>query len=220
MNLRLGWPEIWPENWAATSDLFDSAQELGGLQPLILRGIRPQGGARPASVGATGSLAGRQPQAQGNALHMVAICLQSNSYTIHPKFIAPCFPDGSPAHSCAARSKRKPAARWGRKNFRGLSIEVAESLNSGGIWREPGVEKGVRQQVQDRCKVRWSAQTIKSGDRDTKENTVTNGTYNIQVRFEGGLTTAQEAAFTSASDRWSQIISADVPRFRLNGEVV
>jgi len=41
----LGWPEIWPENWAATSDLFDSAQELGGLQPLILRGIRPQEGA-------------------------------------------------------------------------------------------------------------------------------------------------------------------------------
>jgi hypothetical protein len=49
---------------------------------------------------------------------------------------------------------------------------------------------------------------------------VTNGKYNIQVRFEGGLTTAQKAAFTSASDRWSQIISADVPRFRLNGEVI
>jgi hypothetical protein len=108
----------------------------------------------------------------------------------------------------------------GAQNLRGLSIEVAESLNSGGLWREPGVEKGVRQQVQDRCKVRLSAQTIKSGDRDTKENTVTNGTYNIEVRFEGGLTTAQEAAFTSAGDRWSQIISADVPRFRLNGEVV
>jgi hypothetical protein len=50
---------------------------------------------------------------------------------------------------------------------------------------------------------------------------VTNGKYNIEVRFEGGLTTAQEAAFTSASDRWSQIISADVPNVRLpNGEVV
>jgi hypothetical protein len=61
----------------------------------------------------------------------------------------------------------------------------------------------------------------KSGDRDTKENTVTNGNYNIEVRFEGGLTTAQEAAFTSAGDRWSQIISADVPDVRLpNDEVV
>jgi hypothetical protein len=49
---------------------------------------------------------------------------------------------------------------------------------------------------------------------------VTNGTYNVEVRFLGGLTTAQEAAFASASDRWSQLISADVPRFRLNGEVV
>jgi hypothetical protein len=49
---------------------------------------------------------------------------------------------------------------------------------------------------------------------------VTNGTYNIQVRFLGGLTATQEAAFTSAADRWSQLISADVPRFRFNGEVV
>jgi len=50
---------------------------------------------------------------------------------------------------------------------------------------------------------------------------VTNGRYNVEIRFEGGLTTAQEAAFTSASDRWSQIISADVRRARLpNGEVV
>src|SRR5215217_4959992 len=69
-------------------------------------------------------------------------------------------------------------------------------------------------------RVRSSPQTLKSRDRDTKENTVTNGTYKIEVRFEGGLTSTQEAAFTSASDRWSQIISADVPRFRLNGEVV
>jgi hypothetical protein len=50
---------------------------------------------------------------------------------------------------------------------------------------------------------------------------VTNGKYNIEVRFLGGLTTAQEAAFTSAGDRWSQLISADVPNVRLpNGEVV
>ena len=50
---------------------------------------------------------------------------------------------------------------------------------------------------------------------------MTNGTYNIEVRFEGGLTTAQEAAFTSAANRWSQIISADVPDVRLpNGEVI
>jgi hypothetical protein len=50
---------------------------------------------------------------------------------------------------------------------------------------------------------------------------VTNGTYNIEVRFEGGLTRTQEAAFTTAADRWSQIIRADVPNVRLpNGEVV
>jgi hypothetical protein len=49
---------------------------------------------------------------------------------------------------------------------------------------------------------------------------VTNGRYNVEVRFQGGLTTTQEAAFASAAERWSQLISADVPSFRLNGEVV
>lgn len=49
---------------------------------------------------------------------------------------------------------------------------------------------------------------------------MTNGRYNVEVRFQGGLTTTQEAAFASAADRWSQLISADVPSFRLNGEVV
>ena len=41
---------------------------------------------------------------------------------------------------------------------------------------------------------------------------MTNGTYNIDVRSVGGLTATQEAAFTSAAERWSQIIIADLPR--------
>jgi hypothetical protein len=36
---------------------------------------------------------------------------------------------------------------------------------------------------------------------------VPNGTHNIEVRSLGGLTPAQEAAFTSASDRWSHLIT-------------
>ena len=35
--------------------------------------------------------------------------------------------------------------------------------------------------------------------------------YNIEVRFVGGLTLGQQAAFKSAADRWSLIISADGP---------
>jgi Leishmanolysin len=52
------------------------------------------------------------------------------------------------------------------------------------------------------------------------ECTVTNGTYNIEVRFLGGLTTAQKEAFTSAAERWGQIISADVPSVTLAGEEI
>jgi hypothetical protein len=35
--------------------------------------------------------------------------------------------------------------------------------------------------------------------------------YNIKVGFVGGLNPGQQAAFKSAADRWSLIISADGP---------
>ncbi len=35
--------------------------------------------------------------------------------------------------------------------------------------------------------------------------------YNIEVSFVGGLTPGQQAAFKSAADRWSLIITADGP---------
>jgi hypothetical protein len=44
--------------------------------------------------------------------------------------------------------------------------------------------------------------------------------YKIEVRFLGGLTTTQEAAFVSAADRWSRFITADVPRVRVGDEVI
>src|SRR5918994_30684 len=40
---------------------------------------------------------------------------------------------------------------------------------------------------------------------------------NIEVRFQGGLTANQEAAFESAAERWSQLISADVPNVIVDG---
>ena len=44
--------------------------------------------------------------------------------------------------------------------------------------------------------------------------------YNIEVGFAGGLSPAQEAAFGSAADRWSQIIAADVPSMEINGQQI
>ena len=42
----------------------------------------------------------------------------------------------------------------------------------------------------------------------------------IDVRFRGGLTNAQQAAFTTAAARWSRIITADVPSVLVEGETV
>ena len=44
--------------------------------------------------------------------------------------------------------------------------------------------------------------------------------YKIEVRFLGGLTTAQKNAFKSAADRWSKVIVGDVPSVTINGEVI
>ena len=40
------------------------------------------------------------------------------------------------------------------------------------------------------------------------------------MRFLGGLTTAQQAAFHTAAERWGQIITADVPAVVIDGETI
>lgn len=42
----------------------------------------------------------------------------------------------------------------------------------------------------------------------------------IDVRFKGGLTSAQQAAFTTAAARWGRIITADVPSVVVAGETI
>lgn len=44
--------------------------------------------------------------------------------------------------------------------------------------------------------------------------------YKIEVRFLGGLTTAQKNAFKKAADRWSRIIIGDLPSVMVSGEVI
>jgi hypothetical protein len=44
--------------------------------------------------------------------------------------------------------------------------------------------------------------------------------YNIEVGFVGGLTSPQQAAFESAAQHWSQIITADVPAVEVDGRRV
>ena len=44
--------------------------------------------------------------------------------------------------------------------------------------------------------------------------------YKIEVRFLGGLTTAQKNAFKTAADRWTKVIVGDLPSVQVDGEVV
>jgi hypothetical protein len=44
--------------------------------------------------------------------------------------------------------------------------------------------------------------------------------YKIEVRFLGGLNTAQKNAFKAAADRWASVIVGDLPSVRVDGEVI
>lgn len=44
--------------------------------------------------------------------------------------------------------------------------------------------------------------------------------FTIEVRFTGGLSERQRAAFTSAADRWTRIIVGDLPPIDVDGETI
>jgi len=44
--------------------------------------------------------------------------------------------------------------------------------------------------------------------------------YKIEVRFLGGLNTAQKNAFKAAADRWATVIVGDLPSVRVDNEVI
>jgi subtilisin-like proprotein convertase family protein len=51
-------------------------------------------------------------------------------------------------------------------------------------------------------------------------NAVAPSAFQVQIRFLGGLSPNQQAAFAEAAARWSQIIIGDVPPVLLNGEEI
>ena len=44
--------------------------------------------------------------------------------------------------------------------------------------------------------------------------------YKIEVRFLGGLNTAQKNAFKAAADRWTKVIVGDLPSVQVDGEII
>ncbi|MGX6600755.1 leishmanolysin-related zinc metalloendopeptidase [Micromonosporaceae bacterium Da 78-11] len=48
----------------------------------------------------------------------------------------------------------------------------------------------------------------------------TDSPFTIEIRFLGGLTDSQQAAFAGAADRWARVIVGDLPDIEVDGEIV
>jgi hypothetical protein len=48
----------------------------------------------------------------------------------------------------------------------------------------------------------------------------TSSPFTITIRFLGGLNARQRSAFTKAAERWTRIIVGDLPRARVDGEII
>ncbi|MFC4949359.1 leishmanolysin-related zinc metalloendopeptidase [Pseudonocardia sp. GCM10023141] len=48
----------------------------------------------------------------------------------------------------------------------------------------------------------------------------TDSPFTIEVRFQGGLTERQQAAFTAAADRWARVIVGDLPPVQIGSETI
>jgi hypothetical protein len=56
--------------------------------------------------------------------------------------------------------------------------------------------------------------------RRAKSLAATGSPFTIKVRFLGGLNQRQRAAFTKAADRWTKVIVGDLPRVRVDNELI
>lgn len=54
----------------------------------------------------------------------------------------------------------------------------------------------------------------------TKSLSATGPPFNIKVRFLGGLNARQRTAFKKAADRWTKVIVGDLPRVRVDNEMI
>jgi hypothetical protein len=60
----------------------------------------------------------------------------------------------------------------------------------------------------------------RADSKRAKQLAATTSPFRIAVRFLGGLSARQRAAFRSAADRWTRIIVGDLPRVRVDGEFI
>jgi hypothetical protein len=60
----------------------------------------------------------------------------------------------------------------------------------------------------------------RADSKRAKELAATTSPFTIEVRFLGGLSARQRAAFTTAADRWARVIVGDLPSVRVDDEVI
>jgi hypothetical protein len=60
----------------------------------------------------------------------------------------------------------------------------------------------------------------RADSRRAKVLAATTSPFTIEVRFVGGLNARQRAAFTAAADRWTRIIVGELPRVRVDNQVI
>jgi hypothetical protein len=53
-----------------------------------------------------------------------------------------------------------------------------------------------------------------------KKLAATDSPFTIEIRFMGGLTDAQQAAFAGAADRWAHVIVGDLPDIEVDGDLI
>lgn len=62
--------------------------------------------------------------------------------------------------------------------------------------------------------------TARADAGQAKAIAATESPFTIEVRFLGGLTEVQQAAFTQAADRWVRVIVGDLPEVEIDGDVI
>jgi Leishmanolysin len=67
---------------------------------------------------------------------------------------------------------------------------------------------------------RYETYEARADARRAEEVAATKSPFRIKVRFLGGLNAREKKAFRNAADRWTRIIVGDLPRVRVESEVI
>jgi hypothetical protein len=73
--------------------------------------------------------------------------------------------------------------------------------------------------------IRWIVENMetylaKADAMRAMELAATDSPFTIEIRFLGGLTETQQAAFAGAADRWAHVIVGDLPDIEIDGDLI